>query len=410
MFTDYVLNGQGFGEIGAALGEMRFDPGLNRPYLDSQDILCVTVNSGRMKYDKKLDKLVPHQVKMTVTEAVNRNLVNPMVVNATTMRKDDWLMMDRAVQKAARQRLRAYADLRSANTFSVPGMSKLVLEHERMTDTQEAVVDMDGIAEATADQTHFQLEGLPLPITSSAFHFSERRIAVSRNSGTPIDTTQAEQAGRRIAEKIEQTLIGVVTGMQYGDSNAAFPYSVGGSGTAAKVYGYTNHPDRITKTDITTPTATNSTTTLAEVLAMRDLAYAQNFYGPFMLYHSNDWDQFLDNDYGKTDGTPGANAAYGFAPSQTLRQRLRNIDGITDVRRLDFFEPTLAHQLLLVQMTSDVVRAVNGMEITTMKWPTVGGMQQNFKVMTIQVPQIRSQFIGSSQTTSACGIVHGTTS
>jgi hypothetical protein len=21
------------------------------------------------------------------------------------------------------------------------------------------------------------------------------------------------------------------------------------------------------------------------------------FYGPFMLYHSNDWDQYLDNDY-----------------------------------------------------------------------------------------------------------------
>ena len=56
-----------------------------------------------------------------------------------------------------------------------------------------------------------------------------------------------------------------------------------------------------------------------------------------------------------------------------------------------------------MQMTSDVARAVIGMDFTTVQWPSKGGMQQNFKVMTIQVPQIRSTFAGRS------GIMHATT-
>jgi hypothetical protein len=37
------------------------------------------------------------------------------------------------------------------------------------------------------------------------------------------------------------------------------------------------------------------------------------------------------------------------------------------------------------------------------QWETVGGMRLNFKVMAIQVPQIREDFNGN------CGICHATT-
>ena len=58
----------------------------------------------------------------------------------------------------------------------------------------------------------------------------------------------------------------------------------------------------------------------------------------------------------------------------------------------------------IVQMTSDVARAVVGMDITTVQWESKGGMQLNFKVMCINVPQIRADFYGN------CGILHATTS
>lgn len=399
MFADYVENGRGFGEVGEVLGAVGLEPNLLRPYFDDKGRQCVTVNTGRKRFDEKLGYPVPIQKQMLIEDAVRRGII-PLTNAQTTLRKEEWLMLDRVVLKASRQRLRAWNDMASANSFGgFDGMSKMVLEHERMTDVGEALVDMDGVAEGKTDRAHFQNQGLPLPITHVHFTHSAREIAVARQSGTPLDTSGAEMAARRVAEKIEKTLIGVDTGMTYGDQTGR------GYANAPTVYGYTNHPDRITKTDITTPTGSNPNVTVGEVLDMRDLATAQNFFGPYMLYHTNDWDQYMDNDY--FTGTFAQGLVSG---SRTLRQRLQGIEGITDVRRLDFWTDTTA--LLLVQMTSEVVRAVNGMGITTVQWPTKGGAELHFRVMAIMVPQIRSQFIGTSQLESAarCGIVHGTTS
>lgn len=381
MFVDFVLNGQGHGAVGEQLAGCRFDPGLLRPYIDSRGQRCVTVNTGRSDGQGR-----PVYEKRLVSDLINNGVSSP-VFNATSLRKDEWLMLDGAVIRAARQRLRAWEDLSRANTFGgFNGMSKTILEHETMSDPGEAIVDMDGLTEGRMDQPKFQLEGLPLPITHSDFWFSSRRLAVSRNTGTPLDTTMAEAAGRRVAEMIEKTLIGVETGLTYGNSTA------NGYGRASTVYGYTNFPDRVTKTDLTTPTGSNPEAVVQDILEMRDLMYAQNFYGPFMLYHSTGYDIFLDNDYFRTGGT---------SINQTLRQRVEAIDGISGVRRLDFL--TSGYVLIMVQMTSDVARAVNGMDITTVQWESVGGMRINFKVLCIQVPQLRSDFNGN------CGILHATT-
>ena len=76
-----------------------------------------------------------------------------------------------------------------------------------------------------------------------------------------------------------------------------------------------------------------------------------------------------------------------------------------DVRRLDFLKPADSHAytLLLVQMTPDVARAVVGMDMTVVQWPSMGGLRLNFKVMSIQVPQLRADYNGQ------CGIMHART-
>ena len=389
MFQDYILNGQGHGEVGGTLAGCQYDPGLMRPYVDAKGRKCVTLNTGRTD-----EKNHPVYRKELVTNLQNRGIMVP-VANATSLRKEEWVEMDAAVLKAARSRLRAWTDLAAVSSFGgFQGMSKLFLEHETMSDPGEAMVDLDGMSEGRNDSPLFQLQGLPLPITHSNFTFSSRRLAVSRNSGTPLDMTMAEAAGRRVAEMIEKTLIGTVTGLSYG--SAAAGASGIAYGRAPTVYGYTNFPQRITKTNLTTPTTTNAASTLADVLAMIDLASASKFYGPFMLYHSNDWDKYMDNDYILS----GGNVA-----TQTLRNRLRSIDAIQDVRRLDFLtSSTNPFTLLLIQMTSDVARAVTGMPLQTVQWETLGGMQLHFKVMTISVPQLRADYNGLT------GIVHATTS
>lgn len=389
MFVDYILNGSPHGNIANQLEGVRFDPGLLRPYIDNRGQRCVTINTGRMAFDSKLRANVPVHQKVLISDLMSRGIYSP-VFNATSLRREDWVQMDEAIVRAARARLRAWSDLRAANTYGgFNGMAKMTLEYEAMSDPGEAVVDMDGLSDGRTDSPLFNIRSLPLPITHSDFWFSERRLAVSRNSATPLDTTMAEAAGRRVAEMIERTLIGTETGVTYGTQTTGVTAHTGTS----TVYGYTNFPQRITKTNLTVPLGTNPEATMADVIAMREALYANNFFGPFILYHSSAWDAFFDNDYFRSGGT---------SANRTLRERIASIDGITAIRRLDFL--TSGYQLILVQMTSDVARAINGMDITVVQWESQGGMRQNFKVMAIQVPQLRYDYNGRT------GICHGTTS
>lgn len=382
MFVDYVLNGSGYGQVGETLAGCRYDPGLMRPYIDSRGVRCVTVNTGRKGQDGK-----PLYEKRTVADVMNQGVFSP-VFNATSLRKEEWIELDKVVIKAARQRLRAWSDLEAANSYGgFNGMSKSILEHETMSDVGEAIVDMDGLSEGRGDSPTYQLRGLPLPITHSDFYFSSRRLAESRNSGMPLDLAMAEMAGRRIAEKIEKTLIGVDTGITYGGGSSTPTYDL-----ASTVFGYTNYTNRNTKTDLNTPTGSNPEAVMQDVLEMRDQLYNDRFYGPYIVYYSTPYEQYLDNDYFRSGST---------AISRTLRERIKAIDNISDIRRLDFLES--GYVLIMVQMTPDVARAINGMDITTVQWESRGGMMINFKTMAIKVPQLRSDIDGR------CGLIHATT-
>ena len=411
---DYILNGRGFGQLAETLASCRFDPGILRPYEDERGRKCVTINTGRSRYDEKLKRHVPIYRKELIANLMSQG-INPPVFNALTLRKEEWIQLDTVVVRAARYRLRAWTDLAAANSFGgFNGMSKMILEHETQSDPGEAIVDMDGITEGRTDAPKYQLNGLPLPITHSDFWYSQRRLAASRNTNTPLDTTMGEAAGRRVAEMIEKTTIGNVTGVTYGGEG---PYSGGLLYPRnAQVFGYVNFPSRITNTSFYRPTGNGRSgtgwvpaDTLKDVLAARDTLYANKFYGPFMIYHSSDWDQYMDNDYILS----GGNVA-----TQTLRERLKSIEGIMDVRRLDFLFASVPNtstgpggenvtggfpfRMVFVQMTPDVARAVNGMDITTVQWESQGGMRLNFKVMCIQVPHLRSDFYGN------CGILDAT--
>lgn len=391
MFTDFIMNGEGRGEFGSALAEVRFDPGLLRPYYDSRGRKVCTVKTGRMVMARNragdivrntdgTTLMVEEKQVVPIKDLIANDIYSP-VFNATTLSKDQWVRLDNRVIQVARKRLRAWSDLRAANTVGgFDGMTASVYEHETVTDDGEAIVDMEGINEGRNDESHYQLEGVPLPITHSSFWYSKRKLMTSRASGVPISFLRAEQAARRVAETIEQTLIGTVAGLTYGNSSDY--------GRAPTVYGYTNFPARITKTDLTAAALMDGETFVDEVLEMRELAYNQNFYGPFMLYVSTGYDAILDNDH-------KANS------DKTIRARVKEIDGIKDIKRLDYLPGDV---MILVQMTSEVAEAINGMEITTVQWESMGGMKLNFKVMAIQVPSLRAN------SNSVTGIVHGTVS
>lgn len=352
---NFVLNGQARGDVASVLMANDFNPAALRPYIGRDGRTYITVNSGRTDKDGK-----PVFASALVSNAV------------ATLRKDDWIQLDTAVLKAARPRLRVVKDLRAAGLeYVIPnGLGKTALEHEAMSDIGAATISMDGLRKGNSDRPQFDLRSLPLPIIHKDFSFSARQVAASRNGGSPLDTTTAEAAGRKVAEEAERLALGESATYSYG----------GGS-----VYGLKNFPYDLTKT-LTAPTTSNQATTVAEVLDMKQKAMNANYFGPFNLYYSPAWGAYMGGDYSANKG------------DNTLADRLRKIDGIQAVEQADYLTGTT---MLLVQMTADVARIVVGMDITTVQWESQGGMELNFKVMAIIVPQIRGDY------NNATGVVYG---
>lgn len=390
MFADFVLNGQGNGPVGSGLQEVRFEPGLLRPFISNSGQKCVSIPTGKVVVNKHTGKEEKEVKTYRVNDLQARGVNSPVFNAGATLTRDAWIEIDRTIIKATRQRLSAWTDLAARNSRGgFNAMGRMTLEYQSMTDAGEAVVDMDAIADGRSDRPLIGTKSVPLPITHSDFWFSQRQIAVSRNGGAPLDLTMAEMAGRRVAEMIEKTLIGTETGLTYGTrSTGPNPHT----GTST-VYGYTNFPYRVTKTDLNAPTGSNPEAVMTDVLEMIETMYTNGFYGPFILYHSTGYSRYLNDDYFRSGSTSAV---------RLLRERIMAIEGISDIRRLDFL--TSGYQLILVQMTADVAEAINGMDITTVQWETRGGMQQNFKVMAIKVPLLKTPYNG------VAGIIHGTTS
>jgi hypothetical protein len=416
-----------------------YDLGYKRIYRDRKSgKLCVTLNTGQWSYaDGEGGERVQVRRGYFCHDLANNGLmpIPGPVMNATALRKEEYIEYDRRVIRAARQRLKAVAMVNdTAGSFGgFNGFGKMILEHEAMADPGQAVVDMTGLTPGQNDMTSFQLRGLPLPITHCDFWVDARKLANSRNSGTPFDSNMGEACARRVGEMVEKTTIGNVTGITYGGASTY----VGGYDITSKVYGFTNYPNRLTATGYKPTlngragTGWTPLDTIYDVLAAIQTLKNNKFYGPYMIFHSNDWDQYLDRDYFTTTGIAGA--INGLATS-TLRKRIcmiqegdgsgagltgNNMPVILGCQRLDFlfgtapaaasgsesanyYDTLYPFVFLIVQMTNEVVRMVNGLDVTTLQWEEVGGMKLQFKVMAIQVPQLFSDIYNN------CGIMHMT--
>ncbi len=303
-----------------------------------------------------------------------RLLSSGMNVNALrtndVLRKDEWIQYDEAVVEIARQRLIAVGDLLNAGLrYSLPNaMGHTQLEWERVGDMDPAEVSMSGVTPGSNDRMMFDLESMPIPIIHKDFNLNIRTLSASRNTGMPLDTMQAQMCSRLVSERTEDILF---NGVQVGGVNGT-------------VYGYFTAPQRNTGAVTANWLTATGEQIVADILRMIDAAVGDNMYGPYMIYVPYAVYVKMGDDF-------KANS------DKTILQRCMEIPGITAIRPSSNFA---APNVLMVQMTNDVVEMVEGMQPTTIMWDTNGGMTTNFKVMSIMVPRIRNDQIGQS------GIVH----
>jgi hypothetical protein len=330
--------------------------GSMRPYINKFGQTVVTVYVGGDPQDKKNYQ----------TYQVNANA-------AGTLRRDEWKQLDEAVLIASRYRLGGVQDLIDHNCVYNLGnaMGTTVLEWHDVNDAMEATLTMDGVTRGNADRPQYQYNYLPIPIIHVDYEINARELAMSRNMGNPFDVSDAEMAARRIAEKLETMLF----------TNTTYAFGQTDSRSQNKIYSYVNHPDR-NMVRMSIPWSNSGMTgpmILQDVQDMKQALVNARHFGPYVLYIPTGYERVLDSDYLTTTIAGGT--------TLTIGERILRLKNIESIKVIDTLP---ANNVLLVQMTTDVVRLVRGLGISNVEWMTEGNFLSKYKVLTIQVPQIRS--------------------
>jgi uncharacterized linocin/CFP29 family protein len=322
----------------------QMDVNMLRPYIGTDGRSYLTV----MRRDPKSGLIVPRAIPTN---------------NAATLRKDEWKQFDEAVVKAAELRLGAVQDLISRGLVYriTNGLGKMVLEYEDQSSMSDAEVNMDGVTRADGDRVVWDIKYLPLPIISKPFQITARVLAASRERGDALDTANAELAAFKVAEKAEDMLI-----------NGLSTYTFGG-GT---IYGLSDvtSANSVTLSVNWDASAKTAAGIVDDVISMKQSAINARHYGPYGLYIPTAYETVLDGDYDSTRGN-------------TIRQRIEALDKIDFVKVND---KLAANTVVLVQLTVDTVRMVEGLPLQTVEWQTEGNMVFHYRVMTILVPQVRA--------------------
>lgn len=291
----------------------------------------------------------------------------------TLLRKDEWKRYDEAVVRVARQRLAVVNRLRQAGlTFSAGDLGTLLVEWERLSDFTEANQSMGLVTRGERDRATWDLQAIPMPITSKEFEVNLRHLLASRRRGASLDTTNAELATAVVTEKLEDTVIN-------GSS-----VKVGGS----TAYGLRNFPDRLTGT-LTADWAAAATTgeqILADVLTILKALQAKNMYGPYEIFLGTAYNNKLSEDF-------KANS------DKTIRQRILEID---EIQAITTSARIPEGDVIVVQMTSNVLDLAISQDITTVEWAEMGGFNNVFVVFAAMAPRLKSDRAGQS------GIAHYT--
>lgn len=292
-----------------------------------------------------------------------------------------WKQFDQVLIQEALLRMVGVNDLLSRGLeydLRSVGLGKTVLQWQTFSDIGGAEISMDGLSGAARDRGLFNYTNLlPLFITHKDVSFTLREIKEAQSGGQPIDTSNIALAMRKVAESVETLLF-------QGPSKAIQLPTVWGNAIA---YGYTDAPHRATDSlSGAWDSATDPTDIKNDVLAMKQAAIGNRMYGPYMMYIPTEYEKVMDDDYAVTTSA-----------ITTVRERILMIDGIQGVKVADFLP---AGQVLLVQMTRDVVDMVVCVDPMIVPWEEVGGMRLNFKVMTVMVPRMKLTQANRS------GIVH----
>ena len=361
---DLINGGNSQGEVAdyiKAKGSLQINK--KRPYLGEDGIPLITVLKKGGNPKEPTDYMAVPAINLGM--AINTDY---------TLRPEEWMELDQTLVDLQQEEITGfdYVASKVSKRLNNP-MGTTEVKWHSISDSQEAIMTMDGVVRGEGDASHYKENIIPIPIIHADYEINFRKLESSRRLGESIDVTEAAHAGRAVRKYKEDLLFG---------SGSAYTFG-GGS-----IYGFLNfaHRNQVTLTKAWTDGTKTAAEILTDVKNLRAANYADNFRGPQTLFIPSVWDDVLDNDYDVSG-----------ASIMSIRQRilqLANIAAIVSVPRL------ADDNAVLVQLTTNVVDILTGLDMQNVQWQTEGGMVSKFKVMEIAIPRLKADYDGKA------GIAH----
>lgn len=295
--------------------------------------------------------------------------VNALRTN-DVLARDEWKHFDDAIIGISRDRLVVTGELvkRGLVMPIMDALGVMSLQWEKSNDMTDAEINMNGLSRTGNESIDFTNESMPIPIIHKDFSLNVRHLLASRKGRSKLDTYQATIAARKVSDTIENLIF---TGAQVNATNGT-------------IYGLLNHPNRNTGSVTAAWSGATGEQIVSDVIRMVDVAVAANQYGPFLLLVGTAIASKFGNDY-KANG------------DRTIGERVMQIPGISAIVSSNRVP---AGQVVLLQLSPETIRMIDGLQPTLVQWESKGGMELNFKVMAIMVPNVRADAINQ------CGVVH----
>jgi len=288
------------------------------------------------------------------------------IVGNSRLDSREWTLLDTQVRLMERtiligiQHLRQYGLVRSIGSIGVMQVDKRIQSERRAAD-----VTMSSRTAINNDRVERNTISVPLPIISTQYNIDERELEASRRLMLPLDTAEATEAARAVAETLESILFNGTTAVTL-------------NGNAIK--GYNNATGALSTSTSSLSTGVwttddNAYNTIKALLAQMEL---RRFRGPFMIYlHSTDYFNLLQ---------------VRASPSDTTQMELiKRLPGIAGVEKVDAGNAT-AGTALMVQMDNNTVELQETLPIQNREWRSDDMSTFSAKVMTMAIPFLQYNY------------------
>lgn len=174
------------------------------------------------------------QVKTLESKSEMQDFMGGISVNEirqnSSLPKDAWEQLDQTVVEAAEGPLVGVQDIRDAGLTNDINFGTTDHQYQQTNKFSGAETSLSGEAEGEGDDTQFDLVSNPVPVIFKDYTISKRRLSASQEAGISIDDSNASEAGRSIARKMEDMLFNGDSSIQIGSDS---------------LEGYTDHVDAI---------------------------------------------------------------------------------------------------------------------------------------------------------------------